>query len=88
MFAYQPKLGVHDAEHYKFMVILSPVGSYYKEGLKPVSIYVEDKYVRAVIGGTGFTKCGGNYASSIKAQIDAEAKGYTQVLWLDGVHRK
>ncbi len=88
MFAYQPKLGVHDADHYKFMVILSPVGSYYKEGLKPVSIYVEDKYVRAVIGGTGFTKCGGNYASSIKAQIEAEKKGYTQVLWLDGVHRK
>ena len=88
MFAYQAKLGVHDAEHYKFMVILSPVGSYYKEGLKPVKIYVEDKYVRAVKGGTGFTKCGGNYAASILSQIEAEKKGYSQVLWLDGVERK
>ncbi len=88
MFAYQAKLGVHDADHYKFMVILSPVGAYYKEGLKPVKIYVEDKYVRAVIGGTGFTKCGGNYAASILAQMEAEKKGYTQVLWLDGVHHK
>lgn len=88
MFAYQPKLGVHDADHYKFMVILSPVGSYYKEGLKPVKIYVEDKLVRAVKGGTGFAKCGGNYASSILAQMEAEEKGYSQVLWLDGVHHK
>jgi branched-chain amino acid aminotransferase len=88
MFAYQPKLGVHDSEHYLFMIILSPVGSYYKEGLKPVKIYVEENMVRAVTGGTGFTKCGGNYASSILAQIEAEAKGYSQVLWLDGVHKK
>lgn len=88
MFAHQPKLGVHDADHYKFMVILSPVGSYYKEGLKPVKIYVEDELVRAVKGGTGFAKCGGNYAASILAQIEAEKKGYSQVLWLDGVHHK
>ena len=88
MFGYQPKLGVHDADHYKFMVILSPVGSYYKEGLKPVKIYVEDELVRAVKGGTGFAKCGGNYAASILAQIEAEKKGYSQVLWLDGVHHK
>lgn len=88
MFAYQAKLGVHDADHYKFMVILSPVGSYYKEGLKPVKIYVEDELVRAVKGGTGFAKCGGNYASSILAQMKAEEKGYSQVLWLDGVNHK
>ena len=88
MFAFEPKLGVHDADHYKFMVILSPVGSYYKEGLKPVKIYVEDELVRAVKGGTGFAKCGGNYAASILAQIEAEKKGYSQVLWLDGVHHK
>ena len=88
MFAYQPKLGVHAASHYKFMVILSPVGSYYKEGLKPVSIYVEDQLVRAVKGGTGFAKCGGNYASSILAQMKAEEMGYSQVLWLDGVEHK
>lgn len=88
MFAYQPKLGVHAADHYKFMVILSPVGSYYKEGLKPVKIFVEDSLVRAVKGGTGFAKCGGNYASSILAQSNAEEKGYSQVLWLDGVEHK
>ncbi len=88
MFAYQAKLGVHAANHYLFMVILSPVGSYYKEGLKPVNIYVEDKYVRAVKGGSGYAKCGGNYAVSIKAQMDAEKKGYSQVLWLDGIHNK
>lgn len=88
MFAYQPKLGVHAANHYKFMVILSPVGSYYKEGLQPVKIYVEDELVRAVKGGTGFAKCGGNYASSILAQMRAEKLGYSQVLWLDGVEHK
>ncbi len=88
MFAYQVKLGVHAANHYKFMVILSPVGTYYKEGLKPVSIYVEDELVRAVKGGTGFAKCGGNYASSILAQMKAEERGYSQVLWLDGVEHK
>ncbi len=88
MFAYQPKLGVHAADHYKFLVILSPVGSYYKEGLKPVSIYVEDELVRAVKGGTGFTKCGGNYAASILAQMKAESLGYSQVLWLDGIKHK
>ncbi len=88
MFAYQPKLGVHAADHYKFLVILSPVGSYYKEGLQPVKIYVEDQLVRAVKGGTGFAKCGGNYASSILAQMKAEEMGYSQVLWLDGVEHK
>ena len=88
MFAYQAKLGVHAANHYIFMVILSPVGSYYKEGLKPVNIYVEDKYVRACEGGTGYTKCGGNYAVSIKAQMEAESKGYSQVLWLDAKYNK
>lgn len=70
------------------MIILSPVGSYYPEGMNPVKIYVEDNYVRAVRGGTGFAKTGGNYAASIKAQVLAEELGYTQVLWLDGVERK
>lgn len=88
MFAYENKLGVHEASCYKFMVILSPVGSYYAEGLNPVKIYVEDEYVRAVKGGTGFAKCGGNYASSIIAQSKAEKLGYTQVLWLDGQYHK
>ena len=87
-FAYESALGVHAGSNYKFMVICSPVGNYYKEGLKPVKIYVEDEFVRAVHGGTGFTKCGGNYAGSIIGQVKAEKLGYSQVLWLDGVHRK
>ena len=88
MIALDAQLGVHAAHHYLFYIILSPVGSYYKEGLKPVSIYVEDEYVRAVRGGVGFTKCAGNYAASILAGEVAAKKGYTQVLWLDGVEQK
>jgi len=86
--AVDPFLGVRPAKHYLFIIILSPVGAYYPEGLNPVKIYVEDKYVRAVRGGVGYTKTGGNYAASIRAQHDAHKKDYTQVLWLDGVHRK
>ncbi|MBQ9915535.1 MAG: branched-chain amino acid aminotransferase [Clostridia bacterium] len=88
IFATDPFLGVHPAATYKFIIILSPVGAYYKEGLNPVKIYVEDEYVRAVRGGMGFSKTAGNYAASLKAQAEAEKKGYTQVLWLDGVERK
>lgn len=88
MYASEPSVGVHPANSYRFMIILSPVGSYYPEGVNPVKIWVEDEYVRAVKGGTGFTKCGGNYAASIAAQVKAESHGYTQVLWLDGIHRK
>ena len=64
------------------------MGAYYPEGINPVKIYVEDEDVRAVKGGTGFTKCGGNYAASIRAGERAEEQGFSQVLWLDGVHRK
>lgn len=88
IFATDAHVGVHPAHHLIFSVILSPVGAYYPEGLNPVKIYVEDKYVRAVKGGVGFTKTGGNYATSLKAQDVAEKLGYTQVLWLDGVERK
>ena len=88
MYASQPGVGVHPADSYRFIIILSPVGAYYPEGVNPVKIWVEDEFVRAVKGGTGFTKCGGNYAASIAAQVKAEQNGYTQVLWLDGVHRK
>lgn len=88
MIATDAQLGVHAAHHYTFYIILSPVGAYYAEGLKPVGIYVEDKYVRAVRGGVGFTKCAGNYAASILAGELAEKKGYSQVLWLDGVEQK
>ena len=73
---------------YKFFIILSPVGTYYKEGLKPVKIYVTDKYVRAAKGGVGFTKTAGNYAASLYAAEEAARKGYTQVLWLDAKENK
>ncbi len=88
IFAVDPHVGVHPAHHLMFMIILSPVGAYYPEGLNPVKIYVEENYVRAVRGGMGFTKTAGNYAASLKAQDEAEKQHYTQVLWLDGVERK
>jgi branched-chain amino acid aminotransferase len=81
-------LGVHASRSYIFITILSPVGTYFKDGLAPVRIYVEDNYVRAVKGGTGFAKCAGNYAASLKSQMEAESAGYSQVLWLDGAERK
>lgn len=86
--ATDPFIGVKPSSTYKFMIILSPVGSYYKEGLNPTKIYVEDEYVRAVPGGTGYAKTGANYAASLKAQVEAHEKGYSQVLWLDGIERK
>lgn len=88
IFATECSLGVHMATSYRFMVIGCPVGAYYPTGLDPVKILVEDELVRAVVGGTGFTKCGGNYAGSILGQVKAEKLGYTQVLWLDGRERK
>ena len=81
-------LGVHASHTYIFCVICSPVGAYYAEGINPVKIYVESEDVRAVKGGTGYTKCGGNYAASIRAGERAAESGYAQVLWLDGVERK
>ncbi|MEC2074857.1 branched-chain amino acid aminotransferase [Metabacillus fastidiosus] len=84
----EPFLGVAPATQYRFMIIMSPVGSYYKEGIQPVRIFVENEYVRAVAGGTGTAKTGGNYAASLKAQEEATKRGYTQVLWLDGVEKK
>ena len=77
------QLGVHAAGSYQFVIICSPSGAYYATGLAPIKIYVEDHYVRACPGGTGFAKCGGNYAVSLLAAQEAEAKGYSQVLWLD-----
>ena len=82
-------LGVHNVHHAVFIVILCPVGSYYKEGLNPVSIMIETEDERvAGKGGTGYTKCGGNYAASTRTGKKAEEKGYSQVLWLDCVYRK
>lgn len=82
------QLGVHPAHELLLGIICSPVGAYYSEGINPVNIYVEPNYVRAVKGGIGFAKTGGNYAASLKAQDEANKEDYTQVLWLDGVHRK
>ncbi|GAB2676591.1 branched-chain amino acid aminotransferase [Paenibacillus thermoaerophilus] len=84
----EPFLGVSPSRSYRFMIILSPVGAYYEEGIHPVSIHVESHYVRAVAGGVGTAKTAGNYAAGLKAQEGAARRGYTQVLWLDGVHRK
>ena len=88
MFANDETLGVHTPEKVVFMIIASPVGSYYKEGINPVKIMVEDRDVRAVKGGTGYTKCGGNYAASLRAGKRAGEAGYSQALWLDGMERK
>ena len=88
MYGNDETLGVHSVKHATFMIITSPVGAYYKEGINPVKIMIESEDVRAVRGGTGEAKCGGNYAASNRAGEKAEEKGYSQVLWLDGVERK
>ncbi len=88
MIATDVMLGVHASHHYRFYIICSPSGAYYPKGLAPVGIYVEPELVRAVKGGVGFTKTGGNYAASILAGALAEKKGYEQVLWLDGKENK
>lgn len=86
--ATEPFLGVDVSKTFLFMVILSPSGAYYESGLEPVGIWIEDEYVRAVRGGMGYAKTGGNYAASLAAQVKAHEDGYSQVLWLDGVERK
>jgi branched-chain amino acid aminotransferase len=84
----EPFLGVKPAEHFLFYIIIGPVGAYYPEGFNPVGIFVSDQYVRAVRGGIGEAKTGGNYAASLLAQKEAKDKGFSQVLWLDAIHRK
>src|SRR2546430_736068 len=86
--ASEPFLGVRPAKQYLYFVIISPVGPYYPEGMNPVKIKVIDKYVRAVVGGLGEAKTSANYAASLYAAEEAKHEGFTQVLWLDGVHRK
>ncbi len=88
MIADGSELGVHPSKRYLYYIICSPSGAYYPRGLAPIRIYVEDKYVRAVKGGVGFAKTGGNYAASLLAAQEAAEKGYEQILWLDGVERK
>lgn len=88
MIATEPAVGLRSSEEYLFFIICCPVGAYYSEGFSPTKIYVEDHYVRAVPGGVGNAKTAGNYAASLRAQIEAHDRGYTQVLWLDAVERR
>lgn len=88
MIATDVGLGVHASDSYLFCILTCPVGNYYPEGINPIKILIEDEDVRAVRGGTGFAKCGGNYAASIRASKRAAEQGFAQVLWLDGVERK
>lgn len=81
-------LGVKTPHDCIFTIITSPVGSYFKEGVKPVRMMIEKEDVRAVRGGTGYTKCGGNYACSLRAGEHAAEKGFAQVLWLDAIEKK
>ncbi len=88
MIASEPHIGVRPAKEYIYYIITGPVGAYYAEGFNPVSIYVSDEFVRAVRGGVGEAKTMGNYAASLFAAEVAKRKGFTQVLWLDGIERK
>ena len=88
MLATEAHLSVRPSNYLIFYIIIGPVGAYYKEGLNPVKIYVEDKYVRAAPGGTGESKTAGNYAGSLLAAEEAKTKGFDQVLWLDAIERK
>ena len=88
IFATDPFVGVKCSDTFRLYIIVSPSGAYYAQGFNPVGIRVEDKYVRAVPGGIGEAKTPGNYAASLRAQVEAKHEGYAQVLWLDGVERK
>jgi branched-chain amino acid aminotransferase len=88
VFATEPGLGVRPAKRYRYLVIASPAGAYFKHGIKPVSVWVSTEYVRATPGGTGAAKFGGNYAASLAAQAEAAENGCEQVVWLDAVERR
>ncbi|MFI9305866.1 branched-chain amino acid aminotransferase [Streptomyces triculaminicus] len=88
MIATEVGLGVRPANEYLFIVIASPAGAYFPGGVKPVSVWLSENYVRAVPGGMGFAKTGGNYAASLLAQAEAAEKGCDQVVWLDALERK
>src|SRR6478752_2460901 len=88
MFATEVGLGVRPANEYLYMLIASPAGAYFPQGVKPVSVWLSEEYVRAVPGGTGAAKTGGNYAASLVAQAEAAAQGCDQVVWLDAVERR
>ena len=88
MIATQPALGVHASTSYLHAIITGPVGAYFAEGFKPVSVYISDEFIRAAKGGTGAAKTGGNYAASLYVSEAVKAKGYSQVLWLDAAERR
>ncbi|MDH6579884.1 branched-chain amino acid aminotransferase [Kitasatospora sp. MAP5-34] len=88
MFATEVGLGVRPANEYLFMIIASPAGAYFPGGVKPVSVWLSEEYVRAAPGGTGTAKCAGNYAASLVAQAQAAAKGCDQVVWLDAAEHR
>jgi branched-chain amino acid aminotransferase len=88
MFATEVGLGVRPAAEYLFMVIASPAGAYFPRGVKPVSVWLSEEYVRAAPGGTGAAKAGGNYAASLVAQAQATEQGCDQVVWLDAIERR
>lgn len=88
MFATEVGLGVRPANEYLFIVIASPAGAYFPGGVKPVSVWLSEEYVRAAPGGTGAAKCAGNYAASLVAQAQAAAQGCDQVVWLDAAEHK
>ncbi len=88
MLGVDPALGVHSSAEYLHYIIVGPAGNYFREGFNPIAVYITDKYVRAVDGGTGEAKTGGNYAASLVVSDEARTKGYTQVLWLDGRQRR
>lgn len=85
MIATSPKLGLGASTHYQHFIICGPAGAYFKGGLEPIAVHVADEYRRAVVGGVGEAKTGGNYAASLYASEDVDKKGYSQVLWLDAV---
>jgi branched-chain amino acid aminotransferase len=88
MYASEVFLGVKPSSEYLYVVIASPVGSYFKGGVRPVDVWVSEDYTRAAPGGTGAAKCGGNYAASLVAQAQAAERGFEQVVFLDAVERR
>ncbi len=88
MIATDPYLGVRPSLEYLFVLIASPAGAYFPQGVKPVTVWISQDYVRAAPGGTGEAKCAGNYAASLLAQAQAQEKGCEQVVWLDAVERR
>jgi len=87
MIATEAALGVRASNEYLFLLMASPSGAYFPAGVKPVTVWISDDYVRAAPGGTGFAKCAGNYAASLVAQRQAKGEGCDQVVWLDAIER-